>query len=599
MPVTPFPRPRVLTAAPGAGPAPGAPVTVTAEASLPPQGFRLDTSADGVAIAHADAAGLRYALATLDQLRAGADFGEVTYHVEDHPDFPVRGFMLDVSRDRVPTRRTLARWVEVLALARVNTFELYTEHTFAFSGHEEVWQDASPLTADDVRWLDALCAARGIDLVCNQNTFGHMERWLKHEAHAGRAENEDGFTAWGRHRPPGTVEPTAENAEFVAGLLQEVVPLFRTRRVNIGADEPFELGTGKSAERAGREGLGTIYFDYVTSVMRPWLERGYTVEFWADVFGNHPELMGRVPAGAVPVVWQYDSPSLTAAVVDSASPDQLQQWRDAGVDVAALRDGFRDRAKLLLEAGVPFWVAPGASNWNSLLGRFDNAVENMVDAAQVGLENSAQGYLNTSWGDNGHWDPPSVAFGPAVFGGAVSWCLEANRDLDVAAVLDEHVLADPTATTGRVLVRAGKVCADLGVPVLNASPLQRALLEAEDLPAWAVPAPERLRAALGVLARCREDLRAAEPACADGDVFVRELTQAIGMAELAARYLLPRAEGAGCPDPATARALLHDLDALVEEQRACWLLRARPGGLDDSTARFAVLRRALVRALAG
>ncbi|WP_337062816.1 beta-N-acetylhexosaminidase [Kineococcus sp. G2] len=596
MPVTPFPRPRTLTAVPGAGPAPGAPVTVGLDPSLPAQGFRLDTGADGVTVAHADAAGLRYALAVLDQLRAGADFGEVAYHVEDHPDFPVRGFMLDISRDRVPTRRTLARWVQLLALARVNTFELYTEHTFAFSGHEEVWQDASPMTADDVRWLDGLCAAHGIDLVCNQNTFGHMERWLKHEAHAERAENEDGFTAWGKHRPPGTVEPTPENAEFVTGLLQEVVPLFRTRRVNVGADEPFELGTGKSAARAREEGLGTVYFDHLTRVVQPWLERGYTVEFWADVFGDHPELMGRVPAGAVPVVWQYDSPSLTAAVIDSASPDQLQQWRAAGVDVAALRNGFRDRAKLLLEAGVPFWVAPGASNWNSLLGRLDNALENMVDAAQVGLENSAQGYLNTSWGDNGHWDPPSVAFGPVLFGGAVSWCLETNRDLDVAAVLDQHALDDPTGTTGRVLVRAGRVCAELGVPVLNASPLHRALLEAGDLPGWAVPDAGRLRAALDVLAGCREELRSAEPACADGDVVVRETTQAIRLAELAARYLLPRAEGADGPDPATARVLLAELDALVEEQRACWLLRSRPGGLDDSTARFTALRRDLVRA---
>ncbi|WP_432492350.1 family 20 glycosylhydrolase [Kineococcus auxinigenes] len=599
MPVTPFPRPRSFSATPGAGPAPDAPVTATLDPSLPGQGFRLDASADGIAISHADAAGLRYALATLDQLRAGPDFGDLVHHVADHPDFHVRGFLLDISRDRVPTRRTLARWVQVLALARVNAFELYTEHTFAFSGHEEVWRDASPLTADDVRWLDGVCAAHGIELVCNQNTFGHVERWLQHGGYAHRAENEDGFTAWGRHHPPSTLEPTADNAGFVTGLLEEVVPLFRTRRVNIGADEPFELGTGKSAARVREEGLGSVYFDHVERVAGPWLERGYAVEFWADVFGDHPELMGRVPAGAVPVVWQYDSPSLTAAAVDAASPEQLGQWRADGADVTQLRDGFRDRARLLLQAGVPFWVAPGASNWNSLLGRFDNAVENMVDAAEVGLENSAQGYLNTSWGDGGHWDPPSVAFGPALFGGAVSWCLQANRDLDVAAVLDEHVLADPTGTVGRVLVRTGRVCADLGVPMLNASPLHRALQEADELAAPDVPAPERLREALDVLARCREDLRAADPACADGDVVVRELTQAIRLAELAARYLLPRAEGAEGPDPATARALLAELDALVQEQRACWLLRARPGGLDDSTARFTALRRALVRAGSG
>ena len=302
MPVTPFPRPKSISATTGSGPAPDAPVTVVADASLPAQGYRLRTSADGIEVAHADAAGLRYALATLDQLRAGRDFETTSYTVEDSPDFAVRGFMLDISRDRVPTRRTLARWVEVLDLARINCLELYTEHTYRFRGQQVVWQDASALSAADLQWLDALCASRGIELVCNQNTLGHMERWLKHPEHAKRSENEDGFTMRGQHRPPSTVEPSPENAAFVGELLEDVAANFRTRRINIGADEPWELGTGKSAQRAEEVGLGTVYWEYVTAVMQPWLDRGWTVEFWADVFGDHPQLMDKVPAGAIPVV---------------------------------------------------------------------------------------------------------------------------------------------------------------------------------------------------------------------------------------------------------------------------------------------------------
>jgi len=45
--------------------------------------------------------------------------------------------------------------------------------------------------------------------------------------------------------------------------------------------------------------------------------------------------------------------------------------------------------------------------------------------------------------------------------------------------------------------------------------------------------------------------------------------------------------------PAAATDLLASLDRLLVEQRACWLLSARPGGLDDSVARFAPLRAAL------
>ncbi|MFB6670517.1 glycoside hydrolase family 20 zincin-like fold domain-containing protein [Streptomyces parvus] len=603
MPVTPFPAPRSLTTTPG-GAALDAPVHVTADPDLPPQGYRLRTGPEGVTVGHRDALGLRYALRTLDQLRAGHDYTATGYDVSDHPDFPVRGFLLDISRDRVPTRRTLARWIEILALARFTQLELYGEHTYAFRDHRDVWQDASPLTADDLRWLDARCAAAGIELVANQNTFGHMERFLRHPRHAHRAENPEGFERGGVHRPPSTLEPTDDNAAFATALVAEAAGEVRSRRLNIGADEPFELGRGRSAERVAEQGVGEVYFSFVTRLMAPWLEAGYTVEFWADVFADHPGLMDRVPPGAVPVVWQYDGPRLLSEVIDGDTPE-ARTWQRLGADLDNLREGFRSRGKLLSEAGVPFWVAPGASNWNSLLGRIDNAVDNMLDAAETGRENAAQGFLLTSWGDHGHWDAPSVAYGPVVFGGAVSWSLEANRDLDIAAVLDDHVLLDEARLTGGVLTRLGRVHRNLGVPLLNGSPIARALFPDPAVPLPALPAPEALDRVAATLTACGDDLTAADPAAADGDVVRRELHHAVALARFAVDVLRARAAvtadagsvpDADAIDPTTARRLLRRIEPLLAEQRACWLLRSRPGGLDDSIRELDRLRHQLTAA---
>ncbi|MFJ6985881.1 MULTISPECIES: glycoside hydrolase family 20 zincin-like fold domain-containing protein [unclassified Streptomyces] len=609
MPVTPFPAPRSLTTTPG-GAALDAPVHVRADPALPPQGYRLRTGPDGVTVDHRDAPGLRYALATLDQLRADRAYTATGYDISDHPDFPVRGFLLDISRDRVPTRRTLARWIEILSLARYTQLELYGEHTYAFRDHHEVWRDASPLTADDLHWLDARCAAAGIELVANQNTFGHMERFLRHPRHAHRAENPDGFERGGVHRPPSTLRPTDDNAAFANALVGEVAREIRSRRLNIGADEPFELGRGRSADLVAARGVGEVYFDFVTRLMAPWLESGHTVEFWADVFADHPELMDRVPPGAVPVVWQYDGPRLLAEVIDGDTPE-ARTWQRLGADLDNLRGGFRSRGKPLSDAGVPFWVAPGASNWNSVLGRIDNAVDNMLDAAGTGLENDAEGFLLTSWGDHGHWDAPSVAYGPAVFGGAVSWCLEANRDLDIAAVLDEHVLLDAARLTGGVLTRLGRVHRDLGVPLLNGSPIARALFPDPAVPLPSLPTPEAADRVAATLAACRDDLAAADPAAADGEVVRRELQHAIALAEFAVDVLRARAAirtgpGAGTAPgtgtdadavaPSTARRLLRRMEPLLAEQRACWLLRSRPGGLDDSIGELDRLRHQLQRA---
>ena len=47
--------------------------------------------------------------------------------------FAVRSYMLDISRDKVPTMGTLKQLVDILARFDYNQFQLYTEHTFAYS----------------------------------------------------------------------------------------------------------------------------------------------------------------------------------------------------------------------------------------------------------------------------------------------------------------------------------------------------------------------------------------------------------------------------------------------------------------------------------
>mgnify|MGYP000097151240 CR=1 FL=1 len=203
-----FPEPRHVERLPGTGSLEVR--SVSADASLPAQGYELVVSADGTEIRHRDAAGLRYARHTLAALDDGRPVR--AQRIVDHPDFARRGFMLDISRDRVPTPDTLARLVDVLAELRYNHLELYMEHTFAYAGHELVWGDASPLTADELRDLDRQCADLGIELVANQNTFGHMERWLRHDVHRWRAECPDGATSpfTGGPMAPATLAPTPE-----------------------------------------------------------------------------------------------------------------------------------------------------------------------------------------------------------------------------------------------------------------------------------------------------------------------------------------------------------------------------------------------------
>jgi hexosaminidase len=65
----------------------------------PAEGYELRIDGDGAHIVAGDEAGRFYARATLDQLARLANGSLPLGTIRDHPDLPVRGVMLDVSRD--------------------------------------------------------------------------------------------------------------------------------------------------------------------------------------------------------------------------------------------------------------------------------------------------------------------------------------------------------------------------------------------------------------------------------------------------------------------------------------------------------------------
>jgi len=584
MPLQLFPVPRVLRERGDAGAPADAPHEHATDASLPAEGYALEIGGGRVRLTSRDLAGRRHGEATLDELRAQAAQGALpACEIRDWPELPVRGYMLDVSRDRVPTRAMLERLVALLARLRLNHLELYVEHSFAYPDHETVWRDASPLTPDDLRWLDALCAQHGVELVANQNCFGHMERWLRHPAYRARAEAPDGFELPGLgRRPPAVLAPTPENAEFALALVREQMQHVKSRRVHIGCDETFELGRGRSAADVAARGRGRVYLEQLQRLLGPLRARGCEVLFWGDIVRQHPELVPELPReGLVALAWHYEAP----LDPESLPPAARELAARFGMTDEVLR-GFAGVVRPFAEAGRPFWVCPGTSSWNSLVGRWPNARANCLDAAEQGAAHGAKGFLLTDWGDHGHLQPPSISFAPLVYAAAVAWNPGAHRELDVAAALDAHVFADSAGVLGEVCEEAGRLGDGTGVRALNASPLFGALLPSANIRVLGRAEPAAVAQVLSRIEAARERLAAARPRCADAEIVVRELAQALRLARHGA-WRMAREQGAAAPSDAE---LCRDLDEAIAEQRACWLLRSREGGLADSVARLEATR---------
>jgi hypothetical protein len=467
--------------------------------------------------------------------------------------------MLDISRDKVPTLATLLALVDQLAGWKINHLDLYTEHTFAYRRHATVWQGASPMTAAEIRSLDAYCQARCVELVPNQNSFGHLERWLTRPAYNDLADCPAGGAPipWGGVTAgPTSLNPTdPRSLAFLQELYAELLPNFTSRSFNIGCDETFDLGHGRSRDEVARRGAGRVYLDFLLKIHQLAQAHGRTMLFWGDIILHHPELVPELPRDCVALEWGYEA-----------------------------NHPFAAHAALFAGAGIPFYVCPGTSAWNSLAGRTHNMRGNLLAAAEHGLQQGAGGYLITDWGDHGHWQSLPVSYPGYLLGAALSWCGAANRDLPLTAALNQHVFEDEAGVLGDLTLRLGDAYRRCGIEYGNSTELFHLLARARR-PVGAGVTPATLDAVRGVAEEALLRLPHARSPRPDAPWLLDETEQTACLLIHACHRGIHRLENPGAP--LDTPLLTRERAELLDRQARVWLRRNRPGGLADSLQRMA------------
>ncbi|MHB0913892.1 MAG: family 20 glycosylhydrolase [Armatimonadota bacterium] len=497
------------------------------------QGYSLRITEKGMEVAASTPQGAFYGACTLAQiLRQG---NPPCLMIEDWPDYPVRGVMLDISRDKVPTMETLYRLVDMLSEWKINQLQLYTEHAFAYLAHPVVWRDADPMTGEQVEGLDAYCRERFIELVPNQNSFGHMERWLAHPEYNSLAEAPEGCdTIWGWRKAFSLCPEDARSIPLVAGLYDELLPHFTSTLVNVGLDETVDLGCGRSREACEKRGKGRVYLDYLLKIHRLVTERKRKMMFWGDIIVGHPELIPELPEDVLALEWGYEA----------GHP-------------------FAERGEKFAASGIPFYVCPGTSSWNSLAGRTENCIGNIGNAARNGLAHSAIGLLVTDWGDNGHWQPLSVSYLGLMAGAMAAW----NADDDLASLpecLSLHAFRDPSGAMGRAFHDLGNVHLAFEKRMHNSSVPWQMLFK--KMPEGV--RPEEVTEMLRRVDAARETAKGEKMACPDAEIVRAEFDHAASLLRL------------------SAEKTPEEIAEAKERHELVWLMRNRPGGLSDSLAQL-------------
>jgi hexosaminidase len=551
-------------------------IKIGIDADIPQsQAYLLEIGKESITIIGQNEAALYYAKQTVLQLVSYAIFENVPLpciRIKDFPDFERRGFMLDVSRNKVPTMESLYKLIDNLASWKINELQLYTEHTFAYKNHKIVWENYSPLTADEIKALDKYCAERFIDLVPNQNSFGHMENWLKYDEYLELAEcPETCKTIWGPSKRSSLDPTNPKSFELMQELYVELLPNFSSKYFNIGCDETVELGLGRSAPVCNKDGKGKVYLDYLIKLNVEANKQGKQTQFWGDIIVNHPELIPELPKNMIAMVWGYD-------------------------------DSFPAGKNLpkFVDAGLEFYVCPGTSCWNSLIGRNTNGFENLKNASLQGKQYGAKGYLNTNWGDYGHWQPLSVSYPAIMLGSAYSWnCSEKSLD-NLEFMLNHYIFMDSTGNTAKAILKLGNADQKTNIPNGNANIFHLMLFRYK----WTIDGfyqtkpmtAEGLLAAEKEILDALEILKLAKPQSADSVIIIEETELAANLAIHSIHLGLARLEA---KDKSTENIsaekkaeLEKELKPLIDQHKKLWIVRNRPGGLDDSAGKMENLLKA-------
>jgi hypothetical protein len=312
--------------------------------------------------------------------------------------------------------------------------------------------------------------------------------------------------------------------------------------------------------------VGRVYLDFLLKIYEDVKARGRTMQFWGDIIVEHPDLIPELPHDAIALEWGYEA-----------------------------NHPFAEHCPLFEASGIPFYVCPGTSSWNTVAGRTDNAIGNLLNAAENGLKHGAIGYLNTDWGDRGHWQVLPVSYLGLAAGAAYSWALEANRDLDVPRAVSLHAFRDATGAMGHVAYDLGNVYRTLP-EIHNSSALfwilQTPLAELPRQPRLdlAKLTPAAFQGAIEAIDRAIEPLDEARMTGPDAELIAREYANTARLLRHACRRAQLAFDGSQAGAAPDRGALDQDMQAIVAEHQQLWLARNRPGGLPDSVARLEAAR---------
>ncbi|MBR2900838.1 MAG: beta-N-acetylhexosaminidase [Clostridia bacterium] len=392
------------------------------------EGYKLSARPDGITITGDSLAGAFYGIQTLRQMLETCGEDIECCEIEDKPDMKFRGFYHDASRGRVPTLEGVYKMIDFIAYYKHNAYQMYIEHTFEFDEYKGIYKAFGYMTAEEIMEIDQYCYDNFIDFIPSLSTFGHLFRLLESKKYNHLCE----LDTYQKHNNPWinimlhhTINASDPEAEQLAySLIDQYVPLFRSKYFNICCDETFDICLGKNA---GKD-KGALYLEFTLKIMEHLRSLGKTVMMWGDVVLHYPDTIGQFPEDIVMLNWDYGNNPPVENI------EKFNTYKFGQI------------------------VCPGTSCWNHFCEHVDYAEQNIIKMVEKGVEQKIMGMLNTSWGDFGAICPMSCTLYGCVLGASKAWNCKTKAACEkFDKAVSELVYGDASGETVKLIREFGSV----------------------------------------------------------------------------------------------------------------------------------------------
>jgi hypothetical protein len=400
------------------------------EDAYSPEEYHLEITPDIIVISASTSRGLLYGVRTFQQIAEQAGKEIPALSIQDSPDFENRGFYHDISRGKVPRLETMQLLLAKASRYKLNQFQFYVEHVFAFRKNPAIGKNFEVITPEEVLALDEYARSLHIDLVPSLASFGHMYEILQNPAYAHlnefRTFDPSKQMLWKNRMEYHTIDVTNEESYRLLGeMFDDYLPNFSSEWFNICCDETWYLGMDRNKERAEREGKGNLYLGHVLRLYDMVKARGKKVMMWGDILVKFPDLLEKLPRDVVLLNWEYGSM-------------------------------VTDKQSALFGSKPNVWYnCPGVWGWSKFINTFESGASNIRRMVDYGKRYGAKGILNTDWGDYGHVNPLAGSFPGFVLGASLSWNSASPDDLNFERMVSVLELSDPSGRAAGFLRELG------------------------------------------------------------------------------------------------------------------------------------------------